>query len=153
VKEKKQVDVGNAEVVPRDDYVQTLEEIVAGGFCPFCEVHLLKHHRKPILYRTAHWLVTENSWPYEGTEFHILFIAIRHIERVRDLSPMEWLDLKDLHRRFEEESGIKGSTFFIRQGDTSITGASVNHLHAHLVVGAPRTAHSKPIKALVGFKK
>lgn len=151
--EKKQVDVGNALVVPRDDYVETLEAIIAGGFCPFCEEHFFKHHRKPILYRTAHWLVTENSWPYDGTEFHILFIAIRHIERTDELSATEWLDLKDLHRKFVEENKIKGSTFFIREGDTSITGASVTHLHAHLVVGGPRTDTAEPIKALVGFRK
>jgi len=153
VKEKKQVDVGNAQVVPRDDYVGTLEAIIAGGFCPFCEEHLFKHHRKPVLYKTRHWIVTENSWPYLGTEYHILFIALRHVERVEDLSATEWLDLKDLHKKLVEKNKIKGSMFFIREGDTSLTGASVTHLHAHLVVGGPRKEDAEPIKALVGFKK
>jgi diadenosine tetraphosphate (Ap4A) HIT family hydrolase len=151
--EKKQVDVGNAQVVSRDDYVQTLEMIIAKGFCPFCEENLDYHHRRPLLYKSKHWLVTRNSWPYEGTEFHILFIARRHIERIEEMSATEWLDLKDLHRKFVEEYVIQGGTFFIRSGIMGITGASVIHLHAHLVVGGPRTAHSKPIKALVGFEK
>lgn len=41
----------------------------------------------------------------------------------------------------------------IRSGDTKITGASVNHLHAHLIVGVQRTNKTRLVNALVGFKK
>lgn len=150
---KKQVDVKNAQVVPREDYTKTLEEIIAGGFCPFCEEHLFKHHRKPVLYENKHWLVTENSWPYMGSRFHFLFITKTHVETIEEALPAVWNDFWKLHRKIVEENKISGATLMIRSGDTKLTGASVNHLHAHLVMGGPRTENAKPIKALVGFKQ
>ena len=150
---KKAVDVGNANIVKRDGYTETLEEIAAGGFCPFCKEHLFKHHRRPILYESKYWLVTNNSWPYDGSQLHLLFIAQRHVEKIEDLSVAEWSDIKNLYKKIVREYEIKGATFFIRSDDVEITGATVNHLHAHLIVGCQRTADAKPIKALVGFKK
>lgn len=153
MRKNRQVDVRNANVVPRDDYTQTLKEIIAGGFCPFCEEHLFKHHRKPVLYKSKYWLVTENSWPYKGSKFHFLFIARPHIEKMEDVPLSMWDDLQKQYRKLVKEKRIEGATLIIRSGDTKITGASVKHLHAHLVVGSPRTENAKPIKALVGFKK
>ena len=150
---RKQVDIENATVVPRDDYTQTLKAIIEEGFCPFCEEHLFKHHRKPILRKSKYWLVTENSWPYKGVQFHFLFISRTHIEAVEDVSFLMWVDLFSQYGELVTENDIKGATLMIRSGDTKITGASVNHLHAHLIVGGERTAHSKPIKAIIGFEK
>lgn len=64
-----------------------------------------------------------------------------------------WADLLKLYRKLIKKNGIKGATLVIRSGDTKITGASVNHLHAHLIVGSSRTQKAKPVKVLVGFKK
>ncbi len=150
---KRAVDIENSTVVKRNDYTNTLEEIIAGGFCPFCEEHLFKHHRRPLAYKSRHWLVTENSWPYKGTRYHFLFITRSHVEATEDVSPAMWSDLQKLYKKFVEENNIKGATLMIRSGDTRITGASVNHLHAHLVVGSVRTKNTKPIKALVAFGK
>jgi diadenosine tetraphosphate (Ap4A) HIT family hydrolase len=151
---KKQcVDAKNATVVKRNDYVNTLDTIVADGFCPFCEEHLFKHHRQPLIYKGRYWLVTENSWPYKGSRFHFLFIARQHIEKTEDASSAMWSELQRLYRKLTKCHQIKGATLMVRSGDTKITGATVNHLHAHLVVGTSRTKKTKPIKALVGFKR
>lgn len=152
-KKKQRVDIKNAAVVKRSEYVKVLEEIVAGGFCPFCEEHLFKHHRRPVLYKSKYWFVTENSWPYKGSQFHFLFIARPHIEATEDMSSLMWTDLQKLYRKLVKENSIKGATLMIRSGDTKTTGASVNHLHAHLIVGVPRTKNATPIKALVSFRK
>lgn len=150
---KQAVDVGNSQVVPRGGYTQVLEAIIAAGFCPFCEKHLFKHHQKPLVHRSRHWLVTENSWPYKGTTHHFLFIARKHVEATEELSPAAWMDLHTTYRLIVERFGLTGATLVFRSGDTRLTGASVNHLHAHLVVGGPRTKNAKPIKALVAFRK
>jgi ATP adenylyltransferase len=150
---KQRVDTRNATIVRRVAYANTLNEIVAGGFCPFCEEHLFKHHRQPLIYKSKHWLVTENSWPYKGTSFHFLFIVRVHIEATEDMSPVMLADLFTLYRKLVKRYRLKGATLMIRSGDTRITGASVNHLHAHLVIGATRTKKTKPIQALVGFKR
>lgn len=153
MEKKPQVNVENAKVMPRDDYIQTLNAIIAGGFCPFCEEHLLKHHLKPILFKSRYWLVTENSWPYKGSRFHFLFIARSHIEKTENLSLLMWVELQRLYRALIKEKKIGGATLMIRSGATEITGASVNHLHAHLIVGGLRTKNAKPIKAPVGFEE
>lgn len=150
---KQRVDTKNAEVVKRSDYVNTLNAIVVGGFCPFCEEHLFKHHRKPIIYKSKHWIVTENSWPYKGSKFHFIFITKQHLEKTENVSFIVWNDFKKLYKKIIKKNSIEGATLMIRSGDTKFTGASVNHLHAHLIVGNPRTRKSKPIKALVAFKK
>ena len=150
---KKQVDVENAGIVPRDDYEQVLHEIIAAGFCPFCEEHFFKHHRKPIDVVTKHWLVTENMWPYKGSRFHFLFIARKHVERTEDLSPAAWTDLQTQYQKLVATHKIKGATLFIRLGETEMTGASVNHLHAHLVSGGRRKKPVKPIRAVISFEQ
>lgn len=150
---KTTVDVGNSQVVPRSNYTQVLEAIIAAGFCPFCEEHLFKHHQKPLVHRSRHWLVTENSWSYKGTNHHFLFIARKHAEATEELSPAAWADLHKTYRLIVKRFGLTGATLMVRSGDTQFTGASVNHLHAHLIVGGPRTKTAKPIKALVAFKK
>ena len=152
-KKKKQVDVENAGIVPRDDYEQVLRDIIAAGFCPFCEEHFFKHHRKPIEVVTKHWLVTENTWPYKGSRFHFLFIARTHVEKTEGLSPAAWADLQTQYRALVKRYRIKGATLFIRSGDMEMTGATVTHIHAHLVGGGRRTKNPKPIKALIGFEQ
>ena len=150
---RRKVDVRNAQVVKRGGYTQTLEAITAGGFCPFCEEHLFKHHQRPLLFKTEHWLVTENAWPYKGLRHHFLFIVRKHLERTENLSPAMWTDLQRSYQIFVKRYRLKGATLMVRSGDTRITGATVNHLHAQVIVGSPRTKMTKPIKALVGFEK
>lgn len=150
---KQRVDIKNSGVVKREDYTNTLETIAKGGFCPFCESHLHKHHKLPFIYKSKYWLVTKNAWPYKGARAHFLLITREHIEAIEDLKPLAWSDLQKIYKKLVRENNFKGSTLLFRSGDTKITGASVNHLHAHLIVGTPRTKNTKPIKALVGFKK
>jgi diadenosine tetraphosphate (Ap4A) HIT family hydrolase len=152
VLKKRHVDRKNAAVLKRSDYTQTLDAITAGGFCPFCEEHLFKHHRRPLIYKSKYWLVTENTWPYKGSRFHFLFITRTHIETTEGMPSAMWADLQKLYRKLVRANGIEGATLMIRSGNTKFTGASVNHLHAHLVAGSPRTKKAKPIKALIGFE-
>lgn len=148
-----QVDLDNATVVVRGDYTDALKSIIEGGFCPFCEEHLFKHHKRPLLHKTKHWLVTENGWPYQGARHHFLLIPLVHVSRTEDLSPETWADFLTTYRMLITKFELTGASLLIRSGDTSLTGASVNHLHAHLIVGNPRSENAKPIKALVGFEK
>lgn len=150
---KNQVDPQNALIVKRTTYTNTLNAIIAGGFCPFCEKHLFKHHTKPVLFKNASWLVTENAWPYAGAKHHFLFITRTHVEKTEDLSATAWADLHKLYRQLAKNYAFKGASLMMRSGDTRFTGASVNHLHAHLIIGSPRSKTTEPIKALIAFKK
>jgi len=150
---KQRVDIANATIMKRNEYVRALDSIIAGGFCPFCEKNLFKHHHEPLIYKTKYWLVTKNSWPYEGARFHFLFITRVHIEATEKMSPEMWANLHTLYKKLVAKNSIKGATLFIRSGNTKFTSASVNHLHAQLVVGTPRTKTTRPIAVPIGFKK
>ncbi len=147
------VDVGNAEIVPRADYTDVLKQIIDEGHCPFCEEHLLRHHRKPILVRSSHWIVTENSWPYAGSVHHFLLITLEHVERIEDLSLEGRIDFFQQYDALSKKFSFEGATILWRSGNTRMTSASVNHLHAHIIVGVKRNDSSKSITGIVGFRQ
>lgn len=147
------VDVQNARTRARGDYAEALAEIAAGGLCPFCEEHLPAYHKKPILFHDAHWLVTENAWPYDGARHQFLVIARRHVERAEDLPPAAWEALGAAYRRLVRDYRLAGATLFLRSGLTDFTGASVAHLHAQVISGGRRLPDGELIRALVGFKQ
>ena len=149
----RRVDVQNASTRARGEYAQALARIDEAGVCPFCEAHLPRHHGKPVLFRNAHWLVTENAWPYEGTRHQFLLIALEHLERAEDLPAAAWDSLGDAYRRLVREYRLDGAAFLLRTGMTEFTGASVAHLHAQVICGGRRDADSELIRALVGFRE
>ena len=144
------VDLRNAEIVPREDYVQVIQRIIDEGKCPFCRENLERHHTKPIIEDGA-WIVTENAWPYEGTQRQFLLINRRHIADVNDLMLNEQIAFFAAIKRLANRYGLEGYTLLWRSGATNITGASVSHLHAHVIAGHPRADDAPRITGLVGF--
>lgn len=145
------VDLRNAEIVPRDDYVQVIKSIIGEGKCPFCRENLERHHKKPILEEDEYWIVTENAWPYEGSDRQFLLISRKHIESIEDLLLVEQLAFFTALKRLTQAEHLTGFTVLWRSGDTDMTGASVSHLHAHVIVGHPRADDAPRITGLVGF--
>lgn len=90
------------------------------------------NHKKPILQRGTHWLVTENQWPYKESRRHFLIIARRHAERLSDLPAEAGAELLSLCQALEQEHDISGG-LCIRFGNPEVTGATVKHLHCHLL--------------------
>ena len=153
MKKKRAVDVASSKLSKRGDYTEVLEAIDSGAFCPFCEENLFKHHRKPTLFKTKHWLVTENAWPYAGSRHHFLLITKKHVERAEDARGAVLADLHVVYERLVRDYGLKGATLVMRSGDSAYTGATVQHLHAQILSGSKRTKQTVPLTAVVGFKK
>lgn len=153
MKKRTHVNVKNAGLARRADYKKVLETITDEDACPFCEERLMRHHRKPILFKTAHWIATQNAWPYEGAKHHFLLIARRHLERAEGLSADAWKDLGVAYARLVRKHRLAGATLFMRSGQTTMTGATVAHLHAQVVSGVPHSKATRPLSALIGFKK
>jgi ATP adenylyltransferase len=145
------VDLTNAELVPRGGYESVIQRIQEKGQCPFCREHLLEHHTKPLIEDGVRWIVTENAWPYEGTKHQFLLISRRHVEHIADLKLQEQADFFGAINRLTHQYRLEGFTVLWRSGATTATGASVSHLHAHMIVGHPRTDDAAPITGLVGF--
>lgn len=130
-----------------------MEEIARLGICPFCREHFESHHEASILFETPHWLVTENDYPYKGAVRHFLLVAIRHVTDAASLSFNEYRDLGLVLGWISSNYPHPGATFLMRFGDTNFTGATINHLHAHLIYGVSREEGTESIKQKVGYQK
>jgi len=134
---------------PGSNYSSVIKRIKDDGACPFCPAQLKKYHKNPIIEENESWIATDNMYPYEGAKFHIIFINKKHISFLSEITPKAWKELQEIIVSVTEGLEIKGGTTFIRFGDTEFTGASVTHLHAHLVSPYPGE-NKKPIFARVG---
>lgn len=114
-------------------YGRVLETIEEEGLCPFCPANF-RHHKNPILRRSGKWFITKNSWPYKKTRHHLLIISSEHKEQLGDITEKDMLDIFKLLRWAEHKFKIPGGALAMRFGKTSHTGATVNHLHCHLIV-------------------
>lgn len=117
-------------------YKKVIEKIARQKVCPFCQEHILKYHKNPIDEK-KYWLVTDNMYPYSPVKHHIIFIHKKHTEKTSEITPEAWQELFESIKETEKKKGITGGTFLLRFGDTNFTGASVTHLHAHLVQSNP----------------
>lgn len=132
-----------------DEQRGVMEQIAAHGDCPFCPEHLAKYHRNPIIRSGENWLITENQWPYEHTRVHMLAIAAYHAESIDELRTGAFEELGDHFRWASKEYGIQAGGIAMRFGsDITSNGATVRHLHAHLIQPDP----NRPEGAKVRFK-
>lgn len=115
-------------------YSKVIDKIKKDSVCPFCPEYLLKYHKKPIIEENNTWLSTKNMYPYEGSKIQILFIHKKHISSIEEINTKVWLDLKDIIDSTTKKLNIKKGSFFMRFGETKYTGASVSHLHCHIIV-------------------
>lgn len=120
------------------EYREQLEEIAAEGVCPFCLEHF-RWHPHPILRQGEYWFATRIRDNYQNAKVHFLIILISHKEHITDLSPAEWGELGEMVSWLSLEDNLPGGglaidpRFAMRFGPTEYTGASVQHLHAHLI--------------------
>lgn len=117
----------------RKEYKEVLKTIKKTGKCPFCKENF-KYHKNPILKEEKNCFITESSWPYKNTQHHFLIIFKKHKE---NLSQLDSLDLKAVSKLVNwaiKKYKIKGGGLILRFGKRIYTGATVNHLHFHLIV-------------------
>ena len=145
---KEIVNIRNAR---RGEYRTVIEEIYAKRKCPFCKENF-KYHKKPIFKRRKGWFLTKASWPYKNTLHHFLIIGERHKENFSDLTQKDLEAIAYLVRWAIKEHKIKGGAFAMRFGETNLTGASVVHMHSHIIVPQhnKKTKRSKTVNFPVG---
>ena len=131
-----------------DGYRQEIEEAIAEKACPLCPP--MKWHPNPILHRLEGWFITANSHPYDNTEHHLLMIAERHIEQLSDLSTTDLGSILNLSNWATKEFNIRGGGITMRFGDTLYTGATIKHLHAHLIVPKVEDNQVSPVYFPIG---
>ena len=136
-----------------DGQLEVMQQIEKDGVCPFCRTNLATYHREPVLWDNAGWLITENDYPYEGSRHHLLLICKRHLDNLLQLDSSDYLDLREAVNWVIRRWQIKGGTFLLRFGKMSYNGASVRHLHAHIIVGAKRSRRTESLKVKIGYRR
>lgn len=125
-------DLVNPTFAKSEGYGNTIAEIIAAGICPFCPETFL-WHPWPILHRVGNWFITRSGWPYENAEHHFLIIGERHIISDIEMTEEDDMCVKVLTKWAVHKFDLKGWGRISRSGDTSYTGATVQHLHFHLI--------------------
>ena len=140
-KNKKVVDARYAKT---SQYRKVLGEIEGAKVCPFCP-ETFKWHTNPILKREGNWLITESFQPYKNTDHHFLLIGKRHKEQLSELTPKDWNEMAQLQKWAIKKFNLKGGGLAMRFGDTAHTGATVSHIHMHLIVPKLKNGHAIPV--------
>ncbi len=130
------VDQNNAVSRPTGVYGDVIRDIAKDGVCPFCSESLSKYHNKPLAEKRF-WWVTDSRYPYSPVHHHCLIIHKEHITHIDELSSEAWSELNEILKQETQVRKIAGGTLMLRFGETCFTGASVSHLHAHLVQSNP----------------
>lgn len=125
------VNLDNARV---DEQRKVMEKIKAEGFCPFCKEHISKSELEPEIKTNFNlWSVRKNRWPYENTKIHLLVIHNDHLEKAGQIPKESWVELGEIVKWAEREFTLESGALGMRFGDPKKNGASVDHLHAHIL--------------------
>ena len=151
---KKEVNIAHAR-----SHKDVYKKILTDKVCPFCvdfskKREVFEYHKKPAIIHGKHWVVTENFDPYKGTKHHLLFVHRKHIVSFMEIQPPALKEFMEIARHLEKQFSLPAGVFMFRFGDTNYTGGSVNHLHAHFILGAKKSGtKQEPILVYAGYKK
>ncbi len=136
-----------------DNQRRKMNECIQLGRCPFCMEWLSVYHDAPVIKEGKFWIITANDDPYEGVEHHYLAICKRHITSIEELTLEEAGEKDILFAWLIKHLGVNYGAMFMRFGEMINTGATLAHLHAHLIVGSKKTESGEKLRVKVGYKK
>jgi diadenosine tetraphosphate (Ap4A) HIT family hydrolase len=125
------------------------EKYLEDDIDPFSRAEFEKCITEPIILEVKHWYVFKNEYPYDGRKYQFVIVTQIFFTDLDTLPDEVGLELKYVKIELSNMYGIKGSGLVMRLGDTSISGASVTHLHAQLIV----PEENKRVAAWFGSEK
>lgn len=126
------------------------------NICFFCDNNVDKLGAAPAIYRKGGWYIKKNDYPYKGSVHHYLIVSEKHVTSVSQIPAASWSGLHSAVRWLEKKLGVKGYSLFVRSGSIHYTGATIDHIHFHLVSGVKKIGKSnlsEYILAPLGHKK
>lgn len=114
-----------------------MQRLEADGLCLFCPEGLRRRTGQPVLFQTRYWTVMPNDFPYQGTSLHLLLVPQQHAGDVLDLDADAQADFWTALAAVRERYDLTYYGLGMRNGDCRFTGATIAHVHAHVLVGDP----------------
>jgi diadenosine tetraphosphate (Ap4A) HIT family hydrolase len=135
----------------RGEYADVISEIKAKGRCPFCPSNF-KYHKEPIIRKNGGWILSKNSWPYPNTKHHFIIIGEKHKERFQELTQRDFEAVRRLANFAIKKFRLAGGALTLRFGESRLTGATVCHIHFHLIEPElnKRTKRAKLVSFQIG---
>jgi len=141
------VNLSNARVEEQREVMEKIQRI---NKCPFCPKSLDKFHKREKVMEGEFWILTKNRWPYDHTTVHLLAIYKSHAVKLRDITPEAGAELFRFFQWAESTYQIDAGAFAVRFGDIRLNGATVSHLHAHLIEPDSKNPNHKTVRFKMG---
>jgi ATP adenylyltransferase len=129
-----------------DEQLAEMRRLEAAGICLFCPAALREHARQQVILETRHWSVTPNAFPYGGTMLHLLVVPHQHVNDMLDLDDESLGDFWNVLRMIRSQFSLGHYGLGVRNGNCSFTGATIAHVHAHVLVGDPSLDPEVPVR-------
>lgn len=140
----------------QEEQLERMKRLTKDGKCFFCRKNYLAVGASPAIYESNYWYIKKNDFPYLGSVHHYLIAYKKHITKPTRLNKAAWLELIKTIRWLEKYTRVKGYSIFVRSGDMRYTGATIDHLHFHFIVGGPKKKNGEikdNILVTLGHKK
>jgi ATP adenylyltransferase len=129
-----------------EEQLAEMRRLEAAGICLFCPASLRQHARQEVILETRHWAVTPNAFPYKGTRLHLLVVPHQHANDMLDLGDEALADFWATLRLIRERYALDHYGLGVRNGNCSFTGATIAHVHAHILVGDADADPEVPVR-------
>lgn len=132
----------NMSAARTNEQLEQMQDLEAAGDCHFCR---LPTRQEPII-DGEHWYVVKNQFPYTHTRLHLLIVPRKHHVTLATLSELEQREYLSLLIEIERRFQLDAYAQFMRVGVMEATGATIAHLHGHVVVGDRDAPDFEPIR-------
>jgi ATP adenylyltransferase len=136
----------NFETARYKEQLQQMKDLSKRGICAFCYENIRTEQREPIELETQNWVIKKNDYPYEGTKLHLMLIPKEHVKTFADLSQAAQKDFSKTITEVEKHFKLTSYALGMRSGDFRYNGGSVEHIHAHIVVGDTEDPLHEPVR-------
>lgn len=140
------------------EQLRRMKQAEAEGKCYLCDIFKARKSDKSgiFLHVGKNWFVKKNDFPYEGSVHHYLIVSREHVTKLSDINRSAGFEFLGVIEYLENILDVEGFSLFVRSGNMSYTGATLDHLHFHFMVGAPKPENAKiedNILVTLGYKK
>ena len=135
----------NHKAARSDAQLKKMQELSEEGICAFCPENIDRAEGK-VLFFTDHWMVKENGFPYEHTKLHLLLVPKVHAATVSALPKDSQAEFLSVVAQCEKLYKLDSYALGMRSGDMRRNGGSVEHIHAHLIVGDTDDPKHEPVR-------